>query len=53
MDGFGLMNVLTRSRRDYFLEHGTVRWTWFNLTEISLGLVFIGASTFIRISDSC
>ncbi|KAM0754891.1 hypothetical protein T439DRAFT_283840 [Meredithblackwellia eburnea MCA 4105] len=28
-------------RRNYFLENGQVRWTWFNVTEISLGLVFI------------
>ncbi|KAK4699999.1 hypothetical protein P7C70_g6253, partial [Phenoliferia sp. Uapishka_3] len=28
-------------RRNYFLQHGEVRWTWFNVTEISLGLLFV------------
>lgn len=28
-------------RRTYLLEHGEVRWTWFNLTEVGLGSIFI------------
>ncbi|KAL8283193.1 hypothetical protein RQP46_005971 [Phenoliferia psychrophenolica] len=28
-------------RRNYFLLHGQVRWTWFNVTEISLGFIFV------------
>lgn len=28
-------------RKNYFLAHGTIRLTWFNLTEVSLGLIFV------------
>lgn len=28
-------------RRDYYLEHGALRLTWFNLTEVSLGFIFV------------
>lgn len=28
-------------RRDYYLEYGHLRLTWFNLTEVSLGFIFV------------
>ncbi|GAA5915927.1 hypothetical protein JCM5296_002066 [Sporobolomyces johnsonii] len=28
-------------RRDYLLEHGEIRFTWYNLVEVSLGFIFV------------
>ncbi|CEQ42955.1 SPOSA6832_04831 [Sporobolomyces salmonicolor] len=28
-------------RRDYLLKHGEIRFTWYNLVEVSLGFIFV------------
>ncbi|OXH34034.1 high-affinity cell membrane calcium channel [Cryptococcus neoformans] len=28
-------------RREYYADHGISRWTWFDLTEVALGLIFV------------
>ncbi|GAA5821176.1 hypothetical protein JCM11251_004500 [Rhodosporidiobolus azoricus] len=38
-------------RHDYYLDHGAVRWTWFNLVEASLGAIFFVEAAVKVIAD--
>ncbi|GAA5884714.1 hypothetical protein JCM6882_005364 [Rhodosporidiobolus microsporus] len=38
-------------RHDYYLDHGAIRWTWYNLVEASLGAIFFSEAAVKWIAD--
>jgi hypothetical protein len=38
-------------RRQYYLDNGPTRWTWYNLVEAHLGIIFVGEAVVKWIAD--